>query len=122
MAPRVRRSARAITDFWVGVEVGKGVIRDAMIGFRVYPLAAVAKLPRIGDRMDFDIEIAVRLVLAGTPTVNLPIAVRYLPAAEGGVSHFRPFRDNLRFCWLHSRLCTAASFRFVFRLLTGGRR
>jgi len=122
-APRVRKSARRITDFWVNVEVGKGRIRDAMIGFRVYPLAALARLPRqLGAGMEFDIEVAVRLVLAGTPTLNLPVAVRYLAAEEGGVSHFRPVVDNLRFCWLHTRLCSAASFRWFGRVLTGGRR
>lgn len=121
-APRVRRVARRITDFWVNLEVGGGnKIRDAMIGFRVYPLAAVAGLPRLGSGMDFDIEIAVRLVQAGTPTLNLPVGVRYLTAEEGGVSHFRPVADNLRFFWLHSRLCTAASFRWLGRAL-GGRR
>ncbi|MCA8949404.1 MAG: glycosyltransferase family 2 protein [Planctomycetes bacterium] len=121
-APRVRQAARRITDFWVDVEVGKGRIRDAMVGFRVYPLDAVARLPRLGVGMDFDIEIAVRLVLAGVPTINLPVKVRYLTAAEGGVSHFRPLVDNLRFAWLHTRLCTAASFRGVLRLLRGGQR
>lgn len=121
-APRVRRAARGITSFWVNVEVGRNKIRDAMIGFRVYPLAAVQLLPRLGDRMDFDIEIAVRLVLAGTPTVNLPVRVRYLERAEGGVSHFQPLRDNLRFCWLHSRLCTAACFRWFLRLFGLGKR
>lgn len=121
-APRSRKAARGITDFWVALEVGgRDKIRDAMIGFRVYPLAPVAKLRRLGAGMDFDIEIAVRLVLAGTPTINLPVGVRYLSAEEGGVSHFRPVMDNLRFGWLHSRLCTAASFRWLGRVL-GGRR
>lgn len=121
--PAVRRVARRITDFWVAVEVGgRDRIRDAMIGFRVYPLAAVAELGRLGNRMDFDVEIAVRLVRAGTPTVNLPVRVRYLSAEAGGVSHFQPWRDNLRFCWLHSRLCTAACMRWLGRRVTGRRR
>ena len=51
-------------------------------------------------RMDFDIEIAVRLCWAGLPVVNLPTAVRY---HEGGVSHFHMFRDTLA-----SRGCTAS--------------
>ena len=121
-APKLRRTARRITNFWVDVEVGKGVITDAMVGFRVYPLAAVQRLGRLGDRMDFDIEIAVRLALAGTRVVNLPVPVRYLDAAEGGVSHFQPLRDNLRLSWLHTRLCAAASFRRFLRLFGVGRR
>lgn len=121
--PRVRKAARGITHFWVAVEVGsRDKIRDSMIGFRVYPLGAVARLKRLGVGMDFDTEIAVRLVLAGTPTINLPVAVRYLTAAEGGVSHFRLFVDNVRLSWLHSRLCTAGSLRWFGGLFTRGRR
>ncbi|MCA8973125.1 MAG: glycosyltransferase family 2 protein [Planctomycetes bacterium] len=121
-APRLRRTARRFTSFWVDVEAGKGVIRDAMVGFRVYPLAAVRRLGRLGERMDFDIEIAVRLALLGTRVINLPVIVRYLEAEAGGVSHFQPFRDNLRFSWLHTRLCAAASFRRFLRLFGVGRK
>ena len=116
-APNSRRIARGLTDFWVAVEVGgRDKIRDAMIGFRVYPLAAVCDLP-LGSGMEFDIQVAVELVRRGTPTINLPVAVRYLSAAEGGISHFRPLRDNLRFAWMHSRLCTLGCVRWTLRKL-----
>jgi glycosyltransferase involved in cell wall biosynthesis len=106
-APRARRWARHFTTLWVALEVGsRAKIRDALIGFRVYPLEAALASRCRGARMDFDVEIAVRMVWAGTPTVNLPVAVRYPRAEEGGVSHFRAVRDNLRFSALHARLCT----------------
>jgi glycosyltransferase involved in cell wall biosynthesis len=117
-APRARKIARRITDFWVAIEVGsRSKIRDAMIGFRVYPLAAVERLPSIADRMEFDIQTAVQLVRGGCDTINLPIKVRYLAKAEGGISHFRPLHDNLRFAWLHSKLCTAGCMGWTFRKL-----
>jgi glycosyltransferase involved in cell wall biosynthesis len=117
-APRARKIARWITNFWVAAEVGsRNKIRDAMIGFRIYPLAAIERLHVIGDRMEFDIEIAVQLVRGGCDTVNLPIKVRYLDKAEGGISHFRPLRDNLRFAWLHSKLCTTGCMRWTYRKL-----
>lgn len=115
-APRVRKIARKFTDFWVNLEAGRGIIRDAMVGFRVYPLAAVEPLRVPGNRMDFDIEVAVRLVWSGVRVVNLPVQVRYLAASEGGISHFRPLGDNLRFSWLHSKLCTIRCFRWFFGL------
>jgi glycosyltransferase involved in cell wall biosynthesis len=106
-APRSRTFARGLMAFWVGLEVGdSALVRDAMIGFRVYPLVAARAVRRTGDRMEFDIEILVRMVRRGTPVVNLPVAVRYLTAEEGGVSHFRMVRDNARFSWMHCRLCT----------------
>ncbi len=117
-APRSRRFARGLTSFWVALEVGKrDAVKDAMIGFRVYPLDATAKLPRFGDGMEFDIEVVVQLVRRGTPTVNLPVAVRYLTRDEGGVSHFQPLRDNLRFAWMHSRLCTIGCMQWTLRRL-----
>ncbi len=117
-APKARLWGRRITSFWVAVEVGsKTKIRDAMVGFRVYPLASTLAVQRAGRRMDFDIEIAVRLVLAGTPTVNRPVGVNYLAAEEGGVSHFRMIQDNLSFSFLHARQCTAGIFRWLGRLV-----
>src|SRR5699024_10892132 len=87
--PEHRRKARELTNFWVHLEIGRrDVVRDAMIGVRVYPLHIVRRLPVWGDRMDFDVEIAVRYAWTGQSVVNLPVPVRYLSAEEGGVSHF----------------------------------
>jgi hypothetical protein len=46
--------------------------------------------------------------------VNLRTRVRYLSAEEGGVSHFRMFRDNVLISLCHARLFTTA----ILRLLT----
>ncbi|MBX3464588.1 MAG: glycosyltransferase [Planctomycetes bacterium] len=120
-APRTRRTARRFTQFWVDVEAGQGRIRDAMVGCRVYPLAAARACRARGNRMDFDVEIAVRLARAGVEVVNLPVHVRYPTAAEGGVSHFQPVRDIVRLSWLHSRICTGLSVRWALRRLGFGR-
>lgn len=112
--PKHRLWARKITTFWVNLEVGgRGIIRDAMIGFRVYPLAIVRQLRVTSDRMDFDVEIAVRYAWSGAPVINEPVPVRYLTEGEGGVSHFQPFWDNLRFSGLHTRLCIQRMFRWI---------
>lgn len=116
-APRTRTTARKVTKFWVDVETGKGTITDALIGCRVYPVAAALASGTRGDRMDFDVEIAVRLARAGVPVVNLPVRVRYLSADEGGISHFRPVRDIVALSWMHSRICTGISVRWVLRRL-----
>ncbi|MBM4341815.1 MAG: glycosyltransferase [Deltaproteobacteria bacterium] len=121
-APRGRRIGREITNFWVAVETFGRPIADAMIGFRVYPLAAAEAAQARGDRMEFDIEIAVRMVWAGVLVLNLPVAVRYLSAEEGGVSHFRMVRDNLRITWLHTRLVTEAMVRKILLWQRFGKR
>jgi glycosyltransferase involved in cell wall biosynthesis len=111
-APAVRRVGRKITRFWVDLEVGRGVIEDAMVGFRIYPVAQTLALPLRTNRMAFDVDVAVQLVWAGVPIENLPVGIRYLTEEEGGRSHFRPFVDNLHLSWLHSRLCTTLSIRW----------
>lgn len=103
-APKSRLYGRRLSRFWVWAETLSFAIRDPLCGFRCIPLESVVSLlrqVRLGDRMEFDPEIAVRLVWEGVPVVNVPTRVRYL---SGGVSHFRPVRDNLLISWLHARL------------------
>jgi glycosyltransferase involved in cell wall biosynthesis len=118
-APRARVIGRKITVFWTDIEAGRGVIEDPMCGFRVYPLATATTTRVVGRRMDFDIEIAVRMVWAGVPVVNLPTRVRYVPAAQGGVSHFAMFGDNMRISWMHTRLMHLVIFwRWPLRVVS----
>lgn len=101
---RARYYARFLSHVWVWINTLSLQIRDCMCGFRVYPLnATVAVLDgsRTGNRMDFDIEILVRLSWAGVRMVNLEVGVGY-PA--DGVSHFRMVRDNVMISWAHARL------------------
>lgn len=102
--PRSRRIGRKITHFWVHIETLSTQIKDTMCGFRVYPLyqtVGLIKNRAIGTRMDFDIEIMVRLYWAGTPVLFIPTNVIY---PQGGQSHFRALHDNVKISWLHTRL------------------
>ncbi|WP_042880323.1 glycosyltransferase family 2 protein [Cupriavidus necator] len=102
--PRARLIGRYLTHVWVWVHTLSFTVRDSMCGLRVYPLADVVPLTRaarIGPRMEFDIEILVRLVWRGVRIINIPTPVTY---PSDGVSHFRVWRDNLRISWMHTRL------------------
>ncbi len=116
-APTARLKGRKFSRFWTDLETGGRVIEDPLCGFRLYPLDTALRAGHCGDRMDFDVEIAVRMVWTGCPVVNLPTHVRYLSREEGGVSHFRMWRDNVRISWAHTRLCAGA----LLRLATGRR-
>jgi glycosyltransferase involved in cell wall biosynthesis len=112
-APKGRLIGRQITRFWTNIETYGRVIEDPMCGFRVYPVAPACEVaPRCGERMDFDIEVAVRLVWAGLPVINLPTKVRY---DVGGVSHFHLVRDNLLISWMHSKLVVTSWLRLLRR-------
>lgn len=112
-APRARLAGRKVSVFFVHLELGARVIDDPMCGYRVYPLAPTLRVLSPGPRMEFDIEVAVRLVWKGLPVVNVPTRVRYLARDEGGVSHFRALSDNARISWMHTRLCAGAFIRTI---------
>jgi len=111
--PKVRLYARQITTFFCALETFGRVIRDPMCGFRVYPLGLARRAKVRGNYMDFDPEIAVKLVWQGARVVNLGTRVRYLAAEEGGVSSFKMVRDNLRISWMHTRLVLGACLRLL---------
>ncbi|WP_066017330.1 glycosyltransferase family 2 protein [Endozoicomonas atrinae] len=110
--PSSRLYGRKITRFWVWIETLSSQIQDAMIGFRVYPLEATCTLITQKDltrRMDFDIEIIVRLYWLGLMVRSVPVRIVY---PENGVSHFDTLRDNVRISLLHSRLFFGMLKRF----------
>lgn len=102
--PKARLYGRYATHVWVWINTLSLEIRDAMCGFRVYPIAptlALAEKVRLGTRMEFDAEVIVRLFWEGVPVVNLPTPITY-PADN--VSHFHLWRDNLRISRMHACL------------------
>ena len=102
--PKGRLYGRYITHVWVWINTLSFEIRDSMCGFRVDPLkvtVAVLDGANIGRRMDFDIEVLVRLVWRGLRLVNLPTRVTY---PLDGISHFKALRDNVLISRMHARL------------------
>jgi hypothetical protein len=106
-APRLRVNGRKVSNWWANLETLWSGIGDSLYGFRVYPIAPLARImagQRWMRRFDFDPEAVVRLCWAGVPPVNMPAPVRYFRADEGGVSHFKYLRDNTLLTWMHTRL------------------
>ena len=102
--PKGRLYGRYLTHVWVWINTLSFAIRDSMCGFRVYPLPPVLRLmdeETIGLRMDFDVEVLVRLFWRGIVVRNLPTRVTY---PLDGVSHFDVWRDNVRISRMHARL------------------
>ncbi|MGR8981505.1 MAG: glycosyltransferase family 2 protein [Gammaproteobacteria bacterium] len=102
--PKSRLYGRYLTNLCIVINTLSLAIADGMCGFRLYPLAAVDKLmstTKIGRRMDYDIDIVVRLYWQGVKAINIPTAVHY---PSDGVSHFRLFRDNVMISKAHVRL------------------
>jgi len=114
-APLLRVLGRRLSNMWTDLETLNAGIGDSLFGFRVYPIAPLVEIMR-GQawmrRFDFDTEAVVRLAWGGVKPINIDAPVKYLSAAEGGVSHFRYGRDNVLLTWMHARLLAG----FVLRL------
>lgn len=112
----LRYYARYITLFLAWLETLSTQIRDALCGFRLYPLeriVAVLDSARLGHRMAFDPELLVRASWAGLRLDYIPVRVAY---PEGGRSHFHYLRDNVEISWMHMRLIVGMLMRLPLLL------
>ncbi len=124
-APLLRVRGRRVSNWWTNLETLGAGIDDSLYGFRVYPVVGLIAVMRHQPwmrRFDFDTEAVVRLAWRGVAPINLAAPVKYLTAAEGGVSHFRYGRDNLLLSWMHLRLMLEFALRLpslLWRRATG---
>jgi glycosyltransferase involved in cell wall biosynthesis len=103
-APKSRVVGRRVSIFWAAVVTLSKELKDALCGFRVYPLDAALEItgnPLLDRRMGFDAEILVRLYWKKVFPVFHPVKLSY---PEGGVSNFCVFQHNLRISWMFTRL------------------
>ena len=101
-APKSRVYGRKITNFWVAINTLSLGVKDAMCGFRVYPLEQLKKAAAKSktNRMEFDIEILVNATRQGVDMRWIDTCVRY---EKGGVSHFKMLRDNALISLMHAK-------------------
>ena len=105
-APKSRVNGRKFANGWIHFVTLSCDIKDAMIGFRIYPVAPFMKMLNrtlyIDGRMGFDIEVLVRQYWQGVPVISEPVKV-YYPA--DGISNYNYFTDTLRVSGTYARLC-----------------
>ena len=110
--PRLRFMSRYITHVLVWLQtLSLTAIRDSMCGFRLYPIGSVLRVVEedgVGTRMDFDVEILVKLVWRGHVLRWLDTRVSY---PIDGISHFRMLLDNLQLARMHVRLLLGMIWR-----------
>lgn len=108
---KARLVMRQLSRGFVWLSTLSFAVEDPLVGFRGVPLEpTLALLDRVrtGDHMEFEPELAVRLVWDGVPVVNLPTPVIY---PEGGYSNFDILWDDLRLAWLYLRLVAGMLLR-----------
>ena len=121
-APRGRVAGRKISSFWAAVVTLSGEFKDALCGFRVYPVEQTLRItqnPFMDRRMGFDAEILVRLYWNRVFPVFHPVKVSY---PVNGISNFRLVRDNVRISWMFTRLFLGMLIRLPFLVVIGIKR
>jgi glycosyltransferase involved in cell wall biosynthesis len=93
-APRSRRIANRVADFWVSW-AARHPIDDSQSGFRVYPkrvLSLISAQPSLAHGFAFESEILIEAGRAGIHTVAVDIPTIYGSVLQRR-SHFRPVAD-----------------------------
>jgi uncharacterized protein (DUF2062 family) len=115
-APGSSRFGRQFSNFWVWACSGMRPA-DAQCGYRVYPVAALTRLPLRARRYDLEVEVLVRGAWAGLLLLHAPIRVRY-DAETRQASHFHGLKDNARisatFALLFTRNLVPLPHRVLF--------
>src|SRR5574344_1735925 len=112
--PSKRKNGRIVANIWTDVVSCSHGIKDAMCGFRVYPVESFCSLVlqhHVAPRMGFDIDIIVRFAWRGVPVRSFPVHVSY---PEDGVSNFRMVKDNVDISLLFARLCLGMIVRLPY--------
>lgn len=116
--PKHRLNGRKIANFWIHIVTVSRKIKDAMIGFRIYPVAPYADLLKkhavIDSHMGFDIDVLVHLSWKNIEIISSPVKISY---PKDGVSNFRAVRDNIHISLTYSRLCIGMIIRLPLLIL-----
>ena len=95
-APKSRRRANRIANFWIGWAAGHHIV-DSQCGFRLYPAELLTSVHAAHDRAHgfvFESEILIAAARKGFRTTPVVIEALYPRAARP--SHFAPVRDIVR--------------------------
>ncbi len=105
-APWERKLCRRLANLGMAILTwGRGPA-DVLFGMRAVPCRALLHTmaqTAQGRRYDFEAESAILLARRGHRISNVPVPVKYLTSAEGGISHYHYLRDNLRLITLFFR-------------------
>ena len=110
-APKKRVNGRKIANGWVHIVTLSNQIKDALIGFRIYPVKPYIQILNhaiIDSRMGYDTDILVHFSWKNIPIINEAVKVSY---PKDGISNFRMFEDNIRIALTYTRLCVGMIIR-----------
>ena len=120
-APRSRRRANRIANFWIGWAAGHHIV-DSQSGFRVYPAELLSSTHAAHDRAHgFVFESEILIAAARKGFLTMPVAIEALYPRAARANHFAPVRDIARITRMVAwrLLCAGLSPRGLWRSLAG---
>lgn len=122
-APKSRRRANRVANFWIGWAAGHRIV-DSQSGFRLYPAELLTSVHAAHDRAHgfvYESEILINAARKGFGTTPVTIEALYPRAARP--SHFSPVRDIVRITRMVAwrLLCAGMNPRGLWRSLADKR-
>ena len=93
--PLRRRISNAVSSAAISAVAGRP-LPDTQCGYRAIRRKVLDSVDAVGDRYEFETDFIIRAARSGFRISAVPIPTIYVPADEGGRSHFRECRDAAR--------------------------
>lgn len=93
--PLRRRVSNALSSAAISAVAGRP-LPDTQCGYRAIRREVLDAVSAVGDRYEFETDFIIRAARSGFRISAVPIPTIYVPAEEGGRSHFRECRDAVR--------------------------
>ena len=93
--PLRRRISNAVSSAAISAVAGRP-LPDTQCGYRAIRREVLDAVNAVGDRYEFETDFIIRAARSGFRISAVPIPTIYVPAEEGGRSHFRECRDAAR--------------------------
>ena len=93
--PLRRRISNALSSAAISAVAGRP-LPDTQCGYRAIRREVLDAVTAVGDRYEFETDFIIRAARSGFRISAVPIPTIYVPAEEGGRSHFRECRDAVR--------------------------
>ena len=93
--PLRRRVSNALSSAAISAIAGRP-LPDTQCGYRAIRREVLDAVHAVGERYEYETDFIIRAARRGFRIAAVPIPTIYVPAEQGGGSHFRECRDSVR--------------------------
>jgi len=93
--PLRRRVSNAVSSAAISAVAGRA-LSDSQSGYRAIRREVLDAVAAVGERYEYETDFIIRAARRGFRIAAVPVPTIYVPAEQGGRSHFRECRDAVR--------------------------